>query len=138
VTDEELYGCDQDNGEHECNQVDERDTHAKERDPQVGVARRERPCIRSPDEQHDVLRDNRQAERCQQRRFVSPLHQGIEHPALDHVAEQEHDRSNQQHCQERIEAERASNREVEIGGQEKELPVNDVDKSHHPEDQRES
>ncbi len=91
-----------------------------------------------PDEQEDVLCDNRQAERCQQRWLGTALHQGIEHPALERIANEEHYRSYQQHGQEWIEAKCARNREVEIGCKEEQLAVNDIDESHHPKDQRES
>ena len=87
--------------------------------------------------QQQVLDDDGDPERRQDRLHWPGIHGEVEQPALDDVAEDGHDDHDEDQRVERVDVERAHEDQRDVGGHDAEVAVGEVDQPHDPEDQSE-
>ncbi|MFT3866431.1 MAG: hypothetical protein QM729_19395 [Solirubrobacterales bacterium] len=133
-----MGGAGEDDGEDEGDPVDR--GHGDPGGAQRGacVGRRERLGVAAEDQDEEVLGDDREPERGQQRRLHPFVDQRVQQHPLDRVADHEHRRGDDQHPHERVDPGVVEEYVGEVGAEDDQLAVDEVDQAHHPEDQREA
>ena len=96
------------------------------------------PAVGTETFQQQILNDDRKAEGDQQRPQDVAAQRKIQQPALQSVTQAKHERRDEDHRQQRINAERFRHYNCEVGRQYDEIAMRDVDDAHDPEHERQA
>ena len=124
------YGDDEDDQRKEPDLETVGDADARGLDRSGGQPLR----VRGKDLQQQILKDDRQTERDQQRRQEVVSQRVVENSPLQQVPREKHDRKDRDHADERIHAGRLDDHHGDEGGQHDQIAVRYVHQPHDPED----